>query len=118
MSARKTVIAFLAIVLLVITIGMLQAKDDKMDGKTLYRTHCKSCHGPDSDNGEYTPMTLIQDQWDRFFDKKYVPAHQNVTDPHFGNKKVIDVISPEMLKEIRKFCVDHAADSEHPMTCG
>ncbi len=90
----------------------------KPSGKDLYRENCKPCHQADSPNGEYTPMTLIQDQWNRFFDEKYVPAHKNVVDPNHDGKKVIDVITPEQLKEIRDFAVDHAADSEHPMTCG
>jgi hypothetical protein len=39
-----------------------------------------------------------------------------VDEKHGG--KVPDVITPEMLKKIKKFAVDHAADSESPATCG
>ncbi len=98
--------------------SMASAKDKKVDGRTLFREHCKVCHGPDSPNGEYTPMTLIQDQWEDFFDNNYVNTHKDVVDAKHGNKKVTDVITPEMLKKIKKFAIDHAADSEHPMTCG
>lgn len=98
--------------------GLALAKDSTPDGRALYREYCKPCHKADSPNGEYTPMTLIQEQWERFFKEKYVPAHKSVADPDHGGKPVTEVITPEMLKKIRKFAVDHAADSEHPMTCG
>ena len=90
----------------------------KLSGKELYKGYCKGCHGEDSPYEEYTPMTLIQEQWDRFFDKKYVKTHQDVADSTHGGEKVTDIITDEMLKKIRKFCIEGAADSEHPMTCG
>jgi cytochrome c5 len=88
------------------------------DGRLLFKDYCKPCHMAKSANGEVTPMTLIQDQWERFFKEKLVPSHQNVVDPAHGGKKVLEVITPEMLQKIKKFAIDHAADSEHPMTCG
>ena len=65
-----------------------------------------------------TPMTLIQDQWDRFFDEKYEGTHGEVAYPEHDNKPVTEVISDDDLKAIRKFSIKGAADSEHPMTCG
>jgi hypothetical protein len=88
------------------------------DGRALFKEYCKPCHVANSPNGEVTPMTLIQDQWERFFKEKLVPSHKDLVDLNHGGKKVLDVITPEMLKKIRKFAIDHAADSEHPMTCG
>ncbi len=91
----------------------------KMSGKDLYKNHCKVCHAKDSEFDEYTPMTLIQEQWETFFDEEFEDTHKTVSDSTFyGGKNVVDVITDEMLKKMRKFCVDHAADSEHPMTCG
>lgn len=104
--------------LLAIGLAGVATAAKKPSGKDLYREYCKPCHLADSPNGEYTPMTLIQDQWNRFFDEKYVPAHKDVVDPNHDGAKVLDEITPEMLKQIRDFAVDHAADSEHPMTCG
>ena len=94
------------------------AKDQKLDGRALYKEYCKPCHTADSANGEFTPMTLIQDQWEEFFEEDYVASHKDVADPHHGGAKVLEEITPEMLKLMKKFAVDHAADSEHPMTCG
>ncbi len=90
----------------------------KMDGKELYKTLCKTCHMEDSDAGEYTPMSLIMDQWDEFFDETFVETHKDVVCPKDKDKKVTDMIDKDMIKKLRKFCVDHAADSEQPMTCG
>ncbi len=122
-----------------------QAKDEaarlaKMSGKELYKTRCKVCHLPDSDAGEYTPMSLIMDQWEDFFANEFVKTHQDVActmkmngkkntctwekvsgeGSHCpqGAKMVPDMFNKDMLKKIKKFCVDHAADSEQPMTCG
>ncbi|MEW6338680.1 MAG: hypothetical protein AB1625_14950 [Acidobacteriota bacterium] len=88
------------------------------EGKVLFREYCKPCHAPNSANGEVTPMTLIQEQWERFFKEKLVPSHKDLVDTQHGGKKVLDVITPEMLEKIKKFSIEHAADSEHPMTCG
>ncbi len=49
-------------------------------------------------------------------DKK--PDGRALYNPHHGGAKVLEEITPEMLKLMKKFAVDHAADSEHPMTCG
>lgn len=88
-----------------------------MDGKSLYRNNCKACHDKGSKNGTYTPMTLTQDQWRRVFNTKLVPAHKSAVDPRTG-KKVLEQLTPEQLKSIQRFCIDHAADSEQPATCG
>ncbi|MCL4819256.1 MAG: cytochrome c [Vicinamibacteria bacterium] len=85
-------------------------------GQDLYKANCKTCHAAGSPHGEYTPMTLIQDQWERFFKEKYAAKHATATMP--DGTKVLDAITPEMLEKIKKFSIDHAADSEQPMTCG
>lgn len=94
------------------------ARDTEDSGRELFKQTCKSCHLPDSPNGEYTPMSLIQEQWQDFFDNKYVPAHENLTDPAHDGRKVLDLLTPEQLELLRSWTIDHAADSEHPMTCG
>ncbi len=99
-------------------IGNVAIAKKKASGQDLYKEYCKPCHMEDSDAGEYTPMTLIMDQWDRFFDEKYVPSHEKVLDPAHDDTPVTDVISDDDLETIRDWVVDHAADSEHPMTCG
>jgi cytochrome c5 len=87
-----------------------------LDGKTLYRENCRVCHDKGSPHGQYSPLTLVQDQWKTFFSRKLVPSHKAVLNK--DGKSVLDTLTPEQLKAIEKFCVDHAADSEQPATCG
>lgn len=93
-------------------------KAKPLDGKELYKNNCKVCHGAKAAAGEYTPMSLIQEQWEEFFAKTFAETHAGVAAPGGTDKKVTDAIDAPMLEAIRKFCVDHAADSEQPMTCG
>ncbi len=90
----------------------------KLNGKQLYQTYCKNCHAADSEYGEYTPMSLIMDQWDEFYDGVLAETHKEVSDEVTGGKPVPEFLTKDMLKKLRKFCIDHAADSEEPMTCG
>ncbi|MGQ9495111.1 MAG: c-type cytochrome [Thermoanaerobaculaceae bacterium] len=94
------------------------AAEKTPEGKTLFREYCRPCHGADAANGEVTPMTLIQEQWERFFKEKLVPSHGQLKDPKGSGKKLLEVLTPELLEQIKKFAVDHAADTEQPMTCG
>ena len=98
--------------------GLATAGKKKAEGQELFKEYCKPCHEPDSEHGEYTPMTLIQEQWERFFEKKYERTHGDVVCPTHGGVPVIEAISPEDLELIKTFAIEHAADSEQPMTCG
>lgn len=91
---------------------------DIEEAQRLFREHCRHCHDDGSENGYYTPMTLIQSQWERFFDRKFERKHRKVIDDKFGGVPVTEAISPEDLEKIRGFAIDHAADTDQPMTCG
>ena len=118
MRSSHVFVATILIGVLALSMANVATAAKKPKGIDLYKEYCKPCHETDSPNGEYTPMTLIGDQWNRFFDKKYVDSHSGVMDPNHDNKPVTEVISEEHLEMIKKFAVDHAADSEQPMTCG
>ena len=118
MSKSHVFVATILIAVLALSLANVATAAKKPKGNDLFKEYCKPCHEADSDNGEYTPMTLIQDQWDRFFEKKYVDSHSGVMDPNHDNQPVTEVITEEQLEVIKKFAVDHAADSEQPMTCG
>lgn len=95
----------------------VSAASDVEEAQRLYREHCRHCHDDGSPHGEYTPLTLIQAQWERFFDRKFVRVHRKVNDPAFGDIPVTEAISEESLEKIRRFAIDHAADTDQPMTC-
>jgi cytochrome c len=44
------------------------------NGKELYRNNCKVCHDKGSPQGQYTPMTLTQDQRRTFFKLKLLSS--------------------------------------------
>ena len=107
-------------VLMIATVALAedQTEAKKIDGKELYKSNCKVCHLEDSDAGEYTPMSLIMEQWEEFFGGTFAEVHKEVACPKDKTKKVTDILDKDMIKKNKKFCIDHAADSEQPMTCG
>ena len=86
------------------------------NGKDLYKQNCRICHAKDSSHGEYSPMSLIQEQWKRFFTSKFAFTHKDVNLPG-QEKKLLEILTAEQIKIIQKYCLDHAADSEQPQTC-
>lgn len=113
---RKYVL-LLTVLLLIFSVAA-NAGDKLPSGKKLFKANCKICHAEDSEFGEYTPMYLIIEQWEEFYDKIYLETHGKVLFSKEDTLTVPEVITDEMLKKIRKFSIDGAADSEHPMTCG
>ncbi len=88
-----------------------------IDGKALYRDNCRVCHDKGSPHKQYTPMTLTQAQWRSFFSSKLVSSHKSVIHPK-TNMNLLQSLTPEQMKALQRFAIDHAADSEQPATCG
>ena len=106
------------IILLFLTSAVLLAIPvPAQDGKALYRNNCKVCHDKGSAHKQYAPMTLTQAQWRKFYSGKLAVSHATVIHPNTG-KKLLETLTPEEMKAIQRFCIDHAADSEAPATCG
>jgi cytochrome c5 len=93
------------------------ASGQNLNGKELYRNNCKVCHDQGSPHGRYAPLTLTQEQWRSFFKMKFTPMHKTAVHPKSGNK-LFEQLTPEQIKAIQRFAIDHAADSEQPATCG
>lgn len=105
---------FLGFVL--VTSPNVTAGGDKETGKELFKQNCRVCHEKDSPNGEFTPMSLTQDQWKTFFKNKFELKHKDVILER-EKKKLLDFLTKKNIEVIEKYCVDHAADSEQPQTC-
>ena len=119
MSKTKlmVVVVLAGILALSFASGATAAKN-KIKGQSVFKDFCKPCHGAESENDEYTPMSLIQDQWETFFEEDFVEAHEGINDPNHDNTPVLEVLTEEELDALAKWTIDHAADSEQPMTCG
>lgn len=98
-------------------IGACPASAQALNGKEMYRNNCKVCHDKGSAQGQYTPMTLTQDQRRNFFKLKLASARKSVIHPK-GGGKLLEQITPDQMKAIQRFAIDHAADSEQPAICG
>jgi cytochrome c5 len=108
---------FLSLMLASVFVLVGTALAGGIDGKTLYRENCRVCHDKGSPNGQYTPMTYTQDQWRKFFSAKLVASHKAAVHPKTG-KNLLQSLTPEEMKALQRFAIDHAADSEQPATCG
>jgi hypothetical protein len=113
---QSLVIIWVFLVFILISPAPVTGDDKKLSGKQLYKQDCRVCHEEGSPHGEYTPMSLTQNQWKKVFKEKFTAAHKDVVLPRV-NKKLLDYLTEKNLKKIKKFCVDHAADSEQPQTC-
>ena len=106
-----------AVVIILLAVASTFSFAGGLNGKELYRNNCKVCHDKGSPHGQYSPMTLAQAQWRTFFATKLATSHKAVVHPKTG-KKLLESLTPEELKSIQRFAIDHAADSEQPATCG
>jgi cytochrome c553 len=119
MNTTKWLVAVILIAVMTLSFASgAMAGKKKIKGQDLYKEYCKPCHEADSEHGEYTPMSLIQDQWQTFFDEDFEETHKNVNDPNHDNQPVTEALTEEELEALTKWTIDHAADSEQPMTCG
>ena len=118
MNSAKQILVVLwsFLVLFVLTSGAVAVDEEKKTGKEMYREDCRVCHTEESQFGEYSPMSLTQDQWKKFFKEKLKATHKDVVLDR-EKQKLLDYLTPDKLKEIQKYCVKHAADSEQPQTC-
>ena len=119
-STRFTLVGLLLVGALVLTPllgGVAHARGKKPAELKLFKESCKACHSRGDEAGNLAPLTLISMQWKRFFDKKYAKTHADLVHPE-TQKPLKEMLDEETLKKLKRFLMDHAADSEHPMTCG
>jgi len=76
-------------------------------GKFYFKKTCKACHTEGKGAKALTPLSKTQAQWKKFFQ-----AGKHGKDP------LSKLGTPEQLKDIETFLVNHASDSPQPETCG
>lgn len=106
-------VAFFAVLM---TVGGTEGVLAEQSGKDLFKQNCRVCHEKDSPNGEYSPLSLTQDQWRAFFKNKFEARHKDLILER-EKKKLLEFLTTKQIEVIQKYCVDHAADSEQPQTC-
>lgn len=115
-TTRVLAVASLAVFGLALVLPVFAASGTKAQLE-MWKSSCKVCHAKGGSAKELSPSTLIGMQWERFFEKKFARTHAELIHPE-KKQPLGKVLTPDMLKKLEKFLVDHAADSEQPMTCG
>lgn len=84
-------------------------KGNDAKGRYYFKQTCKTCHTKGAKGGEVTPMSKTQAQWKSYFTKN---KHAGGTEAFGGT------LTPEQLRDVQAFLVNHAVDSPQPETCG
>ena len=114
---KQVLVALWTILTVAFLVSWTAAVDDqKRTAQEMYREDCRVCHTEDSPYGDFTPMSLTMDQWKKFFKERFKDKHKDVMFDR-EKKPLLEYMKPDELKEIEKYCVKHAADSEQPQTC-
>lgn len=77
-------------------------------GKKVFKKNCKVCHTRDGEGGKLSPLQKTQAQWRIYFRK----------DMHSDRPDIWKGMSEKQQKDLLKFFLDFALDSDQPETCG
>ncbi|MBI4912340.1 MAG: cytochrome c [Acidobacteria bacterium] len=87
-----------------------EEKGSDTKGKFYFKKSCKTCHVKGGSALELTPLSKTQAQWRKVFDAgRHGKAGEGFS-PKFG--------TPEQIRDIKTFLINHASDSPQPETCG
>jgi cytochrome c5 len=112
MKRIEQFVLILITVLVSVGIAVAAGGPNPNHGKSVFKTTCKMCHVKSGDAKELTPMSKTQEQWKRVFKQSLDKCVKKVEDKT-GKK-----LTPAELDDMQAFLVAHAADSDHPETCG
>ena len=77
-------------------------------GEEVYKTKCGSCHGRGGQAPDISPAKFASIQWRKFFERN---KHARKTD-------IRSEISPSEKAAVMLYLMDHAADSDLPISTG
>jgi len=95
-----------ALLLALLTVPAAFAAD--VQGKTLFRADCRSCHVDGGSAQDLSPADYLKSEWRDFF----------ANDHHQQQPNAWKGISAKDLAIIQQWLIDHAMDSDQAATCG
>ncbi|MDY6843572.1 MAG: cytochrome c [Thermodesulfobacteriota bacterium] len=78
------------------------------EGEALFQSRCGKCHRSGGEGPIFSPVKYASSQWKRFFEK----------DKHARKRDISGDVSPADLEAIKQYLMDHAADSDLPVSTG
>ena len=102
---KKLIIWSCAVVFIV---GIHTVLSRASDGKDVFVKKCGSCHRSGGEAPVFAPTKYASSQWDRFFARN----------KHKRKKDISSVLSEADLNAVKKYLIDHAADSDQPEAVG
>jgi cytochrome c len=113
-SGRARVLAGLLCGVLVFAGALAASKSNPKRGKVFYKKNCRVCHDGSGPAAELHPISKTMAQWERAF------KAGGVVEGHLGavTEKTGNELTERDLLDIQGYLVYHAADSDHPATCG
>lgn len=104
----KRLFQILTIMVVVIALASPVVAASSRRGKKVYKKNCKSCHTRSGEGGKLSPLQKTQAQWRTYFKK----------DQHKIKPQIWPGMSEKERKDMLKFFLDFALDSDQPETCG
>ena len=77
-------------------------------GQDLFISKCGTCHRVGGEAPVFAPTKYASRQWGRFFERN----------THKRKKDISRDIAPSELERVKKYLMDHAADSDQPVAIG
>lgn len=113
-SGKARVLVGLLCGALIFAGALAASKANPKRGKVYYKKNCRVCHDGSSQVIELHPISKTMAQWERAFKVGgVVESHLGVVQEKTGNE-----LTEQDLFDIQGYLVYHAADSDHPATCG
>jgi cytochrome c len=113
-SGKARVLVGLLCGVLIFAGAMAASKANPKRGKVFYKNNCRVCHDGSSDAKELSPISKTMAQWEKAFAAgAEVESHLDVVKSEVGTE-----LTEQDLFDIQGYLIYHAADSDHPATCG
>jgi cytochrome c5 len=104
----KRLLQILTVIIVVVALASPVVAASARKGKKVFKKSCKTCHTKKGEGGKLSPPQKTQAQWRLYFKK----------DHHSDKPEIWEGMSKKDQKNLLKFFLDFALDSDQPETCG